>query len=79
MSTKNRTFLSIDSILYPKETKKPASHNKKGRRAAVVNDSNMGGAKEYMEIEGLRGYGKSGARVSAILSEMNAKNMLEKA
>lgn len=32
-----------------------------------------------MEVEGLRGYGKSGARVSAILSEMNAKSLLQKA
>ena len=71
-------FLGIDAILYPKETKKPATNQKKGRRAAVVNDSAMGGAKEYLEIEGLRGYGKSGARVSAILSEMNAKSLLQK-
>jgi len=32
-----------------------------------------------MELAGLKGYGKSGQRVSAILNEMNAKNLLEKA
>ena len=77
-SSKNRTFLGINSILYPKETKKPVAAQKKGRRAAVTNESAIAGAKEYLEVEGLKGYGKSGARVSAILSEMNAKTLLQK-
>lgn len=36
-------------------------------------------ASQYAQAQGLRGYGKSGARVSQILSELNAKSLLEKA
>ena len=36
-------------------------------------------ASQYLEIEGLKGYGASGARVSAILNEMQAKTLLQKA
>ena len=80
-SQRNRTFLGIDSILYPKETK-PAANQKKTRRGAVVHESSVNAAKDpkkqYLEVEALRGFGKSGARVSSILNEMQAKKLLEK-
>ena len=77
-SSKNRTFLGVDAILYPKESKKANIPAKKTRRAAINVDT-KDPSQQYMEIEGLRGYGKSGARVSAILNEMNAKTLLQKA
>jgi len=78
---KNRTFLGVDSILYPKETKKAHAPSKKTRRVALLNDpaNNKDPSSSYLEVNGLRGYGKSGARVSAILNEMNAKTLLQKA
>jgi hypothetical protein len=80
-TTKNRTFLGVDSILYPKETKKTAAPSKKTRRVALHNDSttNKDNVSSYLEVKGLSGYGKSGARVSAILNEMSAKTLLQKA
>ena len=79
-SQKNRTFLGIDSILYPKEAK-PQANQKKTRRGAVM-DSSTNAAKDpkkqYLEVEALRGFGKSGARISSIMNEMQAKKLLEK-
>ena len=34
--------------------------------------------KQYLEVEALRGFGKSGARISSIMNEMQAKKLLEK-
>ena len=52
------------------------------RRGAVVHESSNNAAKDpkkqYLEVEALRGFGKSGARVSSILNEMQAKKLLEK-
>ena len=62
--------------MYPKESKKQAAPAKKTRRAAITQVEVKDPSQQYMEIEGLRGYGKSGARVSAILNEMNAKTLL---
>lgn len=70
--------MGIDAILYPKQSKKPAAPAKKTRRAAIQMDA-KDPSTQYMEVEGLRGYGKSGARVSAILNEMSAKTLLQKA
>ena len=50
----------------------------KKRRAALNVDkiSKKDPSVQFMDIEGLKGFGKSGARVSAIMNEMNAKNLL---
>lgn len=45
---------------------------KKGRRGALNTDIVMGGAGKWADAEGLRGYGKSGARVAALLNEKSA-------
>jgi len=61
-SQRNRTFLNIDSILYPKEPKKEVVTNK-GRRKGGRQDNlnlNQDPSQNYMEIKGLKGYGKSG-------------------
>ena len=81
-SQRNRTFLNIDSILYPKETKKTEATKK--RRPGLKHESlnvisSDAGMAQYQDVPGLKGYGKSGARVSQILSELNAKHALEKA
>ena len=68
----------MDSILYPKDSKKSDQPNKK-RRAGVGKQDVGVGQKDELQVPGLKGYGKSGARVSQILSELNAKNLLEKA
>jgi hypothetical protein len=40
---KNRTYLPVDSILYPKNTVKPAETDRKGgRRRGVNNDAMIG-------------------------------------
>lgn len=79
-SSKNRTFLPIDAIMYPKERKQAAPNQKKSRRAALAADTAPADlSSQYMMLDGLRGFGKSGARVSQIMSEMNAKSLLKQA
>ena len=52
-SQKNRTFLGVDAILYPKDTKKQVAPQKKSRRTGFIND-NLNVAKDptlnYQEV-----------------------------
>jgi len=50
------------------------------RRAALHHNGagNKDPSSQYLDVEGLKGFGKSGARVSAIMNEMNAKSLLQK-
>ena len=45
-SQKNRTFLNIDSILYPKESKKEPATQKKSRRQGLKSDPMAAGQKD---------------------------------
>lgn len=80
ISRKNKTFLGVDSILYPKDAVKPAPALKKQRRAGLnlvtQGSATLDAAGQFRDLDGLKGFGKSGARVSAIMNEMNAKNLL---
>jgi len=65
---KNRTYLPVDAILYPKNTVKPAENERKGgRRRGLNNDAIVG-------LSGLKGYAAAGRQVFMVMNQMNQKS-----
>lgn len=63
---KNRTYLPVDAILYPKNTIRTAETERKGgRRKGLNNDAMVG-------LSGLKGYAAAGRQVFMVMNQKSA-------
>lgn len=74
----NKTFLGVDAILYPKDSKVQLNV-KKPRKTKFHSSSNYQDLAKVdsrlMNLDGLKGYGKAASRVSTIMNEMAQNNL----
>ena len=76
VGSSNRTFLGVDAILYPKENKNQVfpAHKKVPRKTKFAKNLEVK-TDPRLNLDGLKGYGKSAARVSTIMNDMARNNL----